>query len=63
MPTEEIAVIGDDLFMDIPLGHLGGSQTVFVRSGISAKIDMSKLPARNRPHATVDGVAELLELL
>jgi 5'-nucleotidase len=63
VPTEEIAVIGDDLFMDIPLGHLGGSQTVFVKSGISASIDMAKLPARNRPDAVVDGVGELLGLL
>jgi NagD protein len=63
VPTQEIAVIGDDLFMDIPLGHLGGSQTVFVRSGISGSLDVSKLPARNRPHAVVDGVGELLDLL
>jgi HAD superfamily hydrolase (TIGR01450 family) len=63
VPTEEIAVIGDDLAMDIPLGHLGGSRTVFVRSGISTAIDLDKLPARRRPDAAVDGVAELLDWL
>jgi HAD superfamily hydrolase (TIGR01450 family) len=63
VPTEEIAVIGDDLAMDIPLGHLGGSRTVFVRSGISTTLDFDKLPARRRPDAAVDGVAELLDWL
>ena len=33
--SDEIAVIGDDLGMDIALGRLGGSRTVLVRSGIS----------------------------
>ena len=36
VPTRELAVIGDDLGMDVALGKLGGSTTVLVRSGISA---------------------------
>lgn len=60
VPTEEIAVVGDDLFMDIALGHMGGSKTVLVRSGISAEIDLSKVPERRRPHATVSDTSELL---
>jgi 5'-nucleotidase len=63
VPTEEIAVIGDDLYLDIALGHLGGSRTVLVRSGISAAIDLSRVPAKRRPHLTVEGVAELIPLL
>lgn len=63
VPTEEIAVIGDDLFLDIALGHLGGSRTVLVRSGISASIDLSRVPEKRRPHAAIDGVAELLDVL
>jgi NagD protein len=63
VPTEEIAVIGDDVFMDIPLGHLGGSKTILVRSGISATIDLDRIPERRRPHATIEGVVELLEWL
>ena len=63
VPTEEIAVIGDDLYLDVALGHLGGSRTVLVRSAVSASTDLSRVPERRRPHATVDGVAELLDWL
>jgi ribonucleotide monophosphatase NagD (HAD superfamily) len=63
VPTEQIAVIGDDLGMDVALGHLGGSKTVLVRSGISATIDLDRVPEKRRPHATVDSSAELLDWL
>jgi NagD protein len=60
VPTEEIAVIGDDLGMDVALGHMGGSKTVLVRSGISATIDLERVPEKRRPHATIENSAELL---
>jgi NagD protein len=58
--TEEIAVIGDDLTMDVALGRLGGARTILVRSGISGDVARETLPAEQRPDAVVDGVAELL---
>jgi HAD superfamily hydrolase (TIGR01450 family) len=63
MPTEHMAVIGDDLGMDIALGRMGGARTILVRSGISGQIDLTQVPENRRPDATVDGVADLLELL
>jgi HAD superfamily hydrolase (TIGR01450 family) len=63
VPTEQIAVIGDDLGMDIALGHLGGSRTVLVRTGISATIDLDRVSENRRPHATVDNTAQLLDWL
>ena len=63
VPTERLAVIGDDLGMDIALGQLGGSRTVLVRSGISGGIDLDGVPERRRPHAVIDGVADLLDWL
>jgi len=63
LPTEQIAVIGDDLGMDIGLGHLGKSRTILVQSGISGQIDQTKVPERHRPHATIGSVGELLALL
>ena len=63
MPAAEIAVIGDDLLLDVALGHLGGSRTVLVRSGISGSIDVSRVPERRRPDLTVLGVADLLDRL
>jgi HAD superfamily hydrolase (TIGR01450 family) len=63
VPASEVAVIGDDIGMDIALGHLGGSTTILVRSGISGTVDLNGIPARKRPHAVVDGVEEILDWL
>jgi len=60
VPSEQTAVIGDDIGMDIALGHLGGSRTVLVRSGMSGKVDLDGIPERRRPHAVADGVEEIL---
>lgn len=61
--SDELAVIGDDVTMDIALGRLGGAQTVLVRSGITGRVDLDDVPERHRPDAVVDGVAELLDWL
>jgi NagD protein len=61
--TSELAVIGDDVELDIALGRLGGSRTILVRSGISREVDVSRLPERRRPDSVVDGIADLLEWL
>lgn len=63
VPTNQIAVIGDDAGMDIALGRMGGSKTVLVRSGISGTTDLAKLPERHRPDAVIDRVSDLLEAL
>jgi HAD superfamily hydrolase (TIGR01450 family) len=63
VPTRDVAVIGDDLGMDIALGRLGGSRTVLVRSGISGEITLDRIPARRRPDAVIDAVADLLQWL
>ena len=63
IPTDEIAVIGDDVGMDIALGRMGGSKTVLVRSGITGATSLDKLPESRRPHAVIDRVADLLEHL
>ena len=63
LPTEEIAVIGDDVGMDIALGRMGGSRTVLVRSGISGEIDLQGVAPQRRPDAAIAGVADLLDVL
>ena len=63
VPSEETAVIGDDVSLDVALGHLGGSSTVLVRSGISGALDLDRIPERRRPHFTLDSVGDLLERL
>lgn len=63
LPSQELAVIGDDASMDIALGNLGGSRTILVRSGISGAVELDRLPVRQRPGAVVEGVVELLDWL
>ena len=40
-----------------------GSHTILVRSGISGQIALDRVPARQRPDAAIDRVADLLERL
>ncbi len=61
--SDELAVIGDDLSMDIALGNLGGSRTILVRSGTSSLVDLDRVAGRHRPDAVVEGVADLLDWL
>jgi HAD superfamily hydrolase (TIGR01450 family) len=63
VPSEELLVTGDDVKMDVGLGLLGGSKTVLVRSGTTGDLDLTRLPERQRPHAVIDGVEELLQWL
>jgi HAD superfamily hydrolase (TIGR01450 family) len=61
--SRDLVVVGDDVDLDIALGRLGRSRTVLVRSGISGQIELERLPARRRPDAAIDGVAEMLDWL
>jgi ribonucleotide monophosphatase NagD (HAD superfamily) len=63
VPSRDTAVIGDDIGMDIALGHLGGSRTILVRSGMSGAVELDGVPERQRPHAVVDGVEQILAWL
>ena len=63
VPPREIAVVGDDVRLDIELGHIGRSTTVLVRSGISGAVDLARIPERRRPDVTIDTVAGLLPWL
>ena len=63
VPSEEAAVVGDDLSLDVRLGQLGGSMTVLVRSGISGELDLSRVREARRPHLTLETVADLLDRL
>ena len=63
VPSEQQAVVGDDLDMDIALGHLGGSRTILVRSGMTGSLDLNGVPKERRPDAVIDGVEEMLPWL
>ena len=59
----DLAVIGDDLDLDVALGRVGGSRTILVRSGISASVDVDQGPEGRRPDAVVEGIADLVDWL
>jgi NagD protein len=60
--SSAVAVIGDDLEMDIALGRLGGSRTILVRSGISGSAAHPSA-ASVTADMVVDHVADLLPML
>jgi HAD superfamily hydrolase (TIGR01450 family) len=61
LPARELAVIGDDVALDIALGNLGGAHTVLVRTGITGSKPLGRLPALQRPDETVASIRDLLE--
>jgi HAD superfamily hydrolase (TIGR01450 family) len=63
VPAHEIAVIGDDLALDVALGRIGGSRTILVGSGISGLVSVDGIPAGRRPDAVVGDVSDLLDRL
>ncbi len=56
-------MVGDDVALEVALGHIGGSHTVLVRSGISGGVDFSKLSKTRRPHEVIEGVGDLVARL
>jgi HAD superfamily hydrolase (TIGR01450 family) len=63
VPSGQVAVIGDDIDMDIGLGKQGGSRTILVRSGLSGTVEIEQVEVARRPDAIVDGVEEILPWL
>jgi NagD protein len=60
--TQELAVVGDDPGLEVPMAHRGGALAVAVNTGLGGVDAFAHLPPEQRPHLTVHGAAELLEL-
>jgi 4-nitrophenyl phosphatase len=60
--TQEIAVVGDDPGLEIPMAHRGGALAIAVRTGLADADAFAHLPPEQHPHLTVHGAAELLQL-
>jgi HAD superfamily hydrolase (TIGR01450 family) len=61
--AHELAVVGDDVFVDMALGRLGGSRTILVRTGTSRDVELGRIPGRLRPDAVIETVADLFDAL
>jgi ribonucleotide monophosphatase NagD (HAD superfamily) len=62
MPLSELAVVGDDPLLEVPMAHSGRSLAIAVTSGLGGADAFAELRKERWPHITVGGVDELLEL-
>src|SRR5215831_2932024 len=58
----QLAVVGDDPELEIPMAHRGGALAIAVRTGVGTASAFDGLPGGRRPHLVLRGVDELLEL-
>lgn len=59
---KDLAVVGDDPDLEVPMAHRGRALAVAVGTGLGASGAFADLPEERRPHLSVRGVDELLEL-
>jgi 4-nitrophenyl phosphatase len=60
--TADLAVVGDDPELEVPMAHRGRALAVAVTSGLATADSFSHLPPRRRPHLHLRGVDELLSI-
>ena len=58
----ELAVVGDDPELEVPMAHRGRALAVAVASGLAAADSFDHLPAARQPHLHLRGVDELLSI-
>ena len=59
----ELAVVGDDPELEVPMAHRGDSLAIAVSTGIGGDEAFAGLPEESRPHLRLEGVDDLLSLL
>ena len=63
VPLADLAVVGDDPELEVPMAHRGRALAVAVASGLGTADAFDHLPRTRRPHLRVGGVDELLSIL
>ncbi len=58
----EIAVVGDDPLLEVPMAHRGRALAIAVDTGLGDAAAYDHLPPSRRPHLRLRGVDELLEI-
>ncbi len=62
VPLADLAVVGDDPDLEVPMAHRGRSLAIAVGTGIGAADSFDHLPDSHGPHLSVTGVDELLAI-
>jgi 4-nitrophenyl phosphatase len=60
--TADLAVVGDDPDLEVPMAHRGRALAIAVTSGLSDENSFSHLPPARWPHLHLRGVDELLSI-
>src|SRR5215212_10381070 len=63
LPTGELAVVGDDPELEVPMAHKGGALAVAVHTGIGHAQSFAHLPPQVRPHLDLRDVGALADRL
>ena len=63
MAADELAVVGDDPELEVPMAHEGGALAVAVHTGIGHAESFDELPEEVRPHLDLADVGVLAGLL
>jgi len=61
--TAQLAVVGDDPQLEVPMAHRGHSLAIAVGTGLGGADSYDERPASRRPHLRVRGVDELLTIM
>ena len=62
LSRRELAVVGDDPDLEMPMARRGGALAVAVGTGVGTPDAFASLPGARRPHLFLPGVSDLLEL-
>jgi 4-nitrophenyl phosphatase len=63
LPVGDLAVVGDDPELEVPMARRGGAFAVAVHTGIGHASSFAELPEQVRPHLDLSDVGALAELL
>ena len=63
VPAKDVAVVGDDPLLEVPMAHRGRALAIAVGTGLGAADAYDHLPAERQPHLRLRGVDELLDML
>jgi 4-nitrophenyl phosphatase len=63
VPAAQLAVVGDDPQLEVPMAHRGRALAIAVGTGLGGTDAYDGVPASRRPHLQVQGAYELLTLL
>jgi 4-nitrophenyl phosphatase len=63
VPVAELAVVGDDPELEVPMAHKGGALAVAVHTGIGHARSFTDMPPELRPHLDLGDVGVLASLL